>query len=138
LEIIAEILIQLFAWLLQSLGEVLVQIAVEIVVELMGHSLKEPFRRPEPLHPWLAVILYFILGGLAGGVSLWLFPQLFIKSPLLTKINLLLTPIISGLIMSWIGAWRRHREQQLIRLDTFAYGFCFALAMALVRFLGAA
>ena len=33
-----------------------------------------------------------------------------------------------------LDAWRRRREDELVRLDKFAYGYLFALAMALVRF----
>jgi hypothetical protein len=40
----------------------------------------------------------------------------------------------AGLAMMARGAWRRRRDQELIRLDKFAYGYLFALAMALVRF----
>ena len=36
--------------------------------------------------------------------------------------------------MAGIGAWRRRRDQELIRLDRFAYGYLFALAMAAIRF----
>jgi hypothetical protein len=36
--------------------------------------------------------------------------------------------------MCLVGAWRLRREQELVRLDRFAYGYLFALAMALVRF----
>jgi hypothetical protein len=36
--------------------------------------------------------------------------------------------------MASVGAWRRRRELETIRLDSFAYGFCFAFFMALVRF----
>jgi hypothetical protein len=48
--------------------------------------------------------------------------------------NLPLTPLASGLIMEAIGSWRRRRERNVLRLDTFAYGFSFALAMAVVRY----
>jgi hypothetical protein len=48
--------------------------------------------------------------------------------------NLVLTPLAAGLMMSLMGAWRRRRGDDLIRLDRFSYGVLFALAMALVRF----
>jgi hypothetical protein len=40
--------------------------------------------------------------------------------------------------MGAIGAWRRRRDKAVIRLESFAYGYCFALSMALVRFFFAA
>jgi hypothetical protein len=36
--------------------------------------------------------------------------------------------------MEAIGTWRRQRDKEVIRLESFAYGFCFAFSMALVRY----
>jgi hypothetical protein len=133
-ELIAELLFQLVAWVLRFLGELIVQLFFEGIAELVGHSVKEPFRRPEPIHPWLATLGYTIFGAAAGGASLWLLPDLFIERGWLRWLNLLLVPLAAGAIMSAVGAWRRHRDMRVIRLDSFAYGYCFALAMAVVRF----
>jgi hypothetical protein len=69
-------------------------------------------------------------------LSLWLFPALFIGNKTLRVLNLLLTPVTADALMATLGARRRRRIQKLIRLDRFSYGFLFALAMALVRFIG--
>jgi H+/Cl- antiporter ClcA len=129
-----EILAEIVMWILQFLAELLVQIVGEAIAELLGHGLLEPFRRPKPVHPWLAAIGYAVYGAVAGALSLWLFPALFIKAHWLRAANLVLTPIIAGLVMSRMGSWRRRRDKDLIRLDTFAYGAFFALSMAIVRF----
>ena len=134
MEIIVEIIAQLLIWILQFFGELLLQIIFDALAEFIGHSIKEPFRRPEPLHPWLAAIGYFIFGLTAGGLSLYILPELFIKAHWLRIVNLLLTPFVSGLVMAWIGSWRRRHSKEVIRLETFTYGFCFALAMSIVRF----
>lgn len=134
MEIIVEVILQILGWVLQFLGELLLQACSELLAELFGRSLFEPFRRPKPLHPWLAALGYLIFGAMAGGLSLWLLPVLFISAPWLRLINLLLTPLIAGLLMARLGSWRRRQEQETSRLDTFSYGFLFALAMALVRF----
>lgn len=123
----------IFELIFQFLGELVLQIVGEALAELIGHSVKEPFRRPEPVRPWLAVIGYLIFGAVAGAASLWLLPSLFIKSEGLRYANLIITPIVAGLVMAGIGSWRRKRDKEIIRLDTFFYGFCFALSMALVR-----
>lgn len=134
MEIIAEIILQVFGWILQFLGELLLQVGFEAIAELFGHAVKEPFRRPRPFHPWLAAIGYLIFGAAAGGLTVWLFPELFIKVHWLRVANLLLTPLAAGLIMEAIGSWRERREKEVLRLESFAYGFCFAFAMALVRY----
>jgi hypothetical protein len=40
--------------------------------------------------------------------------------------------------MAGMGAWRARRGQPVLRIDKFAYGFLFALALALVRYFFAA
>lgn len=134
MEIVFEVILQVFGWIVQVLGELLLQLVMEAIAELFGHSVKEPFRRPEPPRPWLAAIGYLIFGALAGGLSLWLLPSLFIETGWLRIANLLVTPILAGLLMEAIGSWRRKNEKEVIRLESFAYGFCFAFSMALVRY----
>ncbi|MEZ0307660.1 MAG: hypothetical protein ACAH21_07020 [Ramlibacter sp.] len=134
MEIIAEVIIQILVWILQFLGELLLQVVFEAIFEAFGHAVKEPFRRPRPVRPWVAAIGYVIFGAVAGGLTVWLVPDLFIKAEWLKVANLVLTPVAAGLIMQAIGAWRERREKEVLRIETFAYGFCFAFAMAVVRY----
>jgi hypothetical protein len=129
-----EILLEVLLAVIQLAAELMLQIALEALAELGLRSVLEPFRRPEPPHPVLALVGYAIFGALAGAISLWLFPTLFIKTGWLRVLNLVLTPLLAGAAMAAIGAWRRRRDEELIRLDRFTYGVTFALAMALVRF----
>jgi hypothetical protein len=135
MEILLEILIQIGWFLLQVLGELIVQMIFELIVWMVGHGVVEPLRRSQPMHPVAAAIGYAILGAAAGGISLWLVPDLFIEKGWLRWLNVLLLPFAAGAIMSAIGAWRRHRDMGVIKLDNFSYGYGFALAMAVVRFI---
>nr|WP_205905212.1 hypothetical protein [Collimonas pratensis] len=108
------------------------QVVFEILIEFGLHAFVEPFRRPP--NPWFAGTGYAIFGVIAGGLSLWAFPALFIQAKSMQLVNLALTPVLAGIAMTAIGAWRLRRNQSLIRLDRFAYGYLFALSMALVRF----
>ena len=128
MEIIGELLLALF----EFIAELVLQIVFEAVAELGLHTLRQPFRR---LNPWLAGFGYVILGAIAGAVSLWLFPALFIKKPWLRVLNLVATPLAAGALMAALGEWRRRRNEVLILLDRFSYGFLFAFSMALVRFI---
>lgn len=134
MEIIAELIFQVLGAILQFLGEILLQVIFEFIAELLGHSLKEPFRRPRPIHPWLAALGYLIFGAIAGAISLWVLPALFITSQPLRIANLVITPLVAGTLMAYTGTLRRRHSQETTRLDTFFYGFCFALSMAAVRF----
>jgi hypothetical protein len=129
-----EIIFELLFLLFQFVGEIVLQIILEALFELGLHIVREPFRRPKPLHPTLAAIGYTILGAVAGAISLWVFPKLFIATAWLRVVNLIVTPVAAGTVMTAIGHWRSTRDKELIRLDRFAYGFLFALGMAVVRF----
>ncbi len=132
MEIIAELIFRVFGWVFQFLGELLLQMIFEGLAELLGHSVKAPFRRKP--QPWLAAIGHLILGALAGALTVWLIPELFIKEEWLRLANLLLTPLAAGLVMEALGSWRARREKEVLQLESFAYGFCFAFSMALVRY----
>jgi hypothetical protein len=121
----------LFELLFEFLGELVLQVVGELLFEVGLRSLAAPFRKRP--NPYLASIGYVLLGALAGGLSLWVFPSLFIASHSGRIANAIVTPFIAGGCMAAIGAWRRRRDQELILLDRFAYGYLFALVMALVR-----
>lgn len=137
MEFIVEILLEALVALWQVLGEVFLQTVGEMIVEVIDHGMRETFRKPKPLAPWLAAIGYLAWGAIFGALSLWLFQSHFIQSQWLRLANLFLTPIVAGLIMAKVGAWRRKRDQEPIRLDSFAYGVAFAFGMALVRYIWA-
>jgi len=130
-----EILAEIVFWLLGLLGELLLQVVFEVLAEFGLRSLGEPFRRTrDATSPWLATLGYTIYGAIAGGLSLLVFPLAVLQNPVARIANLAITPLLSGLAMSLMGAWRRRRGDDLIRLDRFSYGVMFALAMALVRY----
>ena len=133
MEIIAELLFQIVGFIFRILGELLLQLIGEALGELIVHSVKEPFRRPKPIHPVLAAIGYVIFGAVAGGISVWVAPHLYLDAKWLRIANLIVTPLVAGCVMAAIGAWRRRHEKEVIRLETFTYGYCFALAMGIVR-----
>lgn len=123
----------LFELLFEIFGEFILQFIFEALAEA---GLRTFGRAPGETRssPWLAVIGYIVLGAACGALSLWLFPTFFVKSHIGRVVSLLVTPVLAGAGMALIGAWRRRRGEDLLRLDRFAYGYAFALAMAAVRF----
>lgn len=119
----------------EVLGEFVLQVLGEALVELGFHSLAEPFRKPP--NPWLAALGYALLGALLGGLSLLVFPNNLVPEPWRLA-NLIATPLAVGGMMAAIGAWRLRRGQPVLRIDKFAYGYLFALALASVRYFFAA
>ena len=118
--------------LFELLAELLFQIVGEVLVELGLHSLAEPFRRKPNV--WLAVLGYALLGALLGALSLWAFPNHLTRDGWPRLANLVVTPLLAGAAMALLGRWRARRGDTVLRIDRFAYGYLFALAVAIVRF----
>ena len=119
--------------LFEILLEIIVPLFAEIAVEAALHKLGRI--------PWvqstgrviLTAVLYAGLGLVAGLISLLIFPKAFARSSTLHGVSLVITPVLGGLVMSYI-AWLRVRTWDwTIRLETFAYGFIFAFVMAFLR-----
>lgn len=117
---------------LQFVLELLLQLVFEVLAELGLRSLSEPFRKPP--NPWVAALGYAIFGATAGGISLYVVSDSLIHGETWRWLNLIATPVLAGLAMAALGAWRGRRGQRAIRIDRFSYGYLFALCMALVRF----
>lgn len=129
MEIFLEILFEFFF-------EVVIQIGFEILVELGLHSRAKATRKRKERNPIWVIIGYAVLGIGVGAVSLLIFPQSLLPiSKMYQIIGLIITPLLGGLAMSAIGWIRRRKGESLIRLDSFAYGFIFALGMTFIRFL---
>ena len=113
-------------------GELLLQVLGELLLEIGLHSVAEPFRKkPSPV---LAAIGYAFFGAVIGGLSLLVFPDYLMANRHLRIANAALSPIVAGLSMTAMGKWRAKREQAVLRIDKFSYGYLFALAFGLVRF----
>jgi uncharacterized membrane protein YeaQ/YmgE (transglycosylase-associated protein family) len=116
----------------EFLAEVLLQVFGEVLAEVGLRSLAAPFRKQPAV--WLSVLGYLALGALAGALSLWLMPNHLTRDGWPRLLNLVLAPVVAGLAMSVVGHWRARRGDAVLRIDRFAYGYLFALAMAVVRY----
>ena len=125
----------LFELVLQFLFEVLLQGVFELLAEAGFHAVSAPLSKQRPA--WVKAIGQSILGLIAGGISLYFFPEAFLRAPGLRLANLVVTPLIAGLAMAQIGRWRDRRGDDVLPLDRFGYAFLFALAMALTRYIWA-
>lgn len=124
----------IFEIIFQILGEILLQLGFEFLAELGVHGLADTVKRPK--NPVLSTIGFVLWGAMAGGISLLIFPTSPISNLLFRKINILVTPVAVGGVMMLIGRQRDKWGQNLVRLDRFGYAFVFALAMAIIRYLG--
>jgi len=123
----------IFEILIQFVEELLLQIAINALFEV-GLRRVGPALKREPGNPSFAALGYILLGVATGGISLLIFPRHMIQVQWLKLLSLAAVPAASGMAMSLVGRLRRRQGKELIRLDSFMYGFVFALAMTLVRF----
>ena len=129
-----EILAEILASLLFSFLEFLLQLAFSLLVDLGCHSLKQTIASHDQRNPVFAGIGYALLGLIAGFLSLLIFPEPLIRSGRFHGINILVSPALAGLGMAGLGWLMERSGHRRLRIESFAYGFIFALPMALVRF----
>lgn len=126
MELLLELLFEVF-------GEVALQVLAELLAEWGLHLSRERrARRAAPL--WLGLLGYAVLGLVLGGLSLLLLPQSLLPTPGWRVANLLLSPLLTGAVLTLIAHWRRPGDPEVMLRTRFLQGLLFALAMASVRF----
>ena len=129
----------LFATLLSGIVEILIevffQVAIEAVVAFVSRCLRNIFSESKVISPVLAAVGYLLLGVIFGVVSVFAIPHPIIRPSKIHGISLIVSPVITGLIMSQAGVQLRRNGKKTVRIESFAYGFTFAFGIAIVRFL---
>jgi hypothetical protein len=136
---------ELLAAILGAIAELLLEAFMELiaaaVLDLASRALLDVFTGLTDAikeNKILTGFMYGLLGVLAGVLSLLVLPHRLIhrEHPIgFHGISLLISPIIAGAVLSSVGAAMRRRGKKVTPVETFGYGFAFALGMALVRFL---
>lgn len=145
MELIFEVLVRMVWWLVEVFAELLIQIFGEALADLFSFKVAERrasrasrIMAPPPEHPtfWQALgkcMLYTLIGAVLGWLSTLVFPRLFIRSPVLELLHILISPVLAALAMVWLGKWRQQRSPVTVGFDRFMYAYCFALSMAVLR-----
>jgi hypothetical protein len=119
----------------ELLFEVFFQIALEAMVALIVRSVRNVFEKSNAIDPILAAISYLSLGTVFGIASLRLFPHPLFHPSRFHGISLLISPVVTGFVMSQVGLVIRRKGKHAVRIESFGYGFMFALGVAIVRFI---
>lgn len=115
--------------------EVLLEFAGEVIIDLIARGIAGIFEIALEANPVISSLGYALLGSMAGGLSLAVFPHPIVHPSRMHGISLLVSPIITGLLMSFIGSSLRRQGRKTVQIEGFWYGFAFAFGMALVRYL---
>jgi hypothetical protein len=113
--------------------EFLFELFVEAIVDLIVRSVRSLFANVSEINPVVAAVLYFSLGVAIGGGSLFLLPHPVFHPSKFRGISLLVSPFLTGMAMSLIGSMLRRKGREPVRIESFGYGFAFALGMAIIR-----
>jgi hypothetical protein len=119
---------------LEIIFEGLLQLGSQLLVELGYRGLAETIAPRQDRNPILAGFGYALLGLIVGGLSLFIFPEAIARGERFHGINVLVAPALAGLGMAGLGWLLERSGRRRLRIDSFAYGFIFALPMSLVRF----
>jgi hypothetical protein len=129
-----EVLFALLSAAAELLFEVFFQVVVEAIVALIVRSIRNVFEVSNAINPILAAIGYLLLGAAFGIASLRFFPHPLVHPSKFHGISLVVSPVITGLVMSQVGIVLRRKGKQAVRIESFRYGFTFALGLAIIRF----
>jgi hypothetical protein len=128
----------LFLALLSGAAELLIEVVFQWIAEASAvaiiRSVRNANRESKVVSPVLAAAGYLLLGAGFGAVSVLFFPHPLVHPSKFHGISLVVSPIITGLIMSKIGLVRRSKNEDSLQIESFGYGLTFALGVALIRF----
>ena len=123
-----ELLFHILGALAATLFEVFLEIASEAMVDVVSRVLVKASSSPS-----LAATGYLAMGMIAGGFSTILFPHPFFHPSRFHGISLLISPFVTGSVMALVGQALRRQGKESVRIESFSYGFTFALGMAFIR-----
>jgi len=130
---------EVFIALLSAVGELLLevffQVVVEAIVALVVRSVRNVLEESNAINPFLAGVGYFVLGIAFGIASLRVYPHPLFHPSKLHGISLVISPVITGFVMSQVGTVLRRKGKQAVRIESFGYGFTLALGLAIIRFI---
>lgn len=124
-------------FLLELLAGIFFEAVFEFVADLLGALVVRAFEwsldRAEIATPLYAFLAFLSFGAAAGFLSVLLFPHPLVHRSRIPGISLIVSPILAGAGMAWVGSAIRRRNKEPTQIESFTYGFAFALGIAVVR-----
>jgi hypothetical protein len=118
---------------LQLLAEVLLDTAFSGGAALLLRPFEESLSDEQFASKKLAMVGHFLLGAMAGGISVLILPHRLAPYRLFPGASLLFAPFLTGAALEWAGRQLVRRGRTRISLFTFSGGMLFAVGMGIVR-----
>jgi len=128
-----ELLAAILGGILELFGDVILELLFEVGISALARIVRGVFDGDDTENPVLAAIGYLLFGLVAGVASFFLFPYHLVRPSRFHGISLLISPLVTGLFMSQVGAFLRRKDKTNVRIASFLYGFTFALGIAMIR-----
>jgi hypothetical protein len=130
-----ELLAGVIAAIAEVLFEAVFEIACEGLASLLTRAISKLFKAISEVNPVATTFALGMLGALAGFFSVVAYPHPLVHPSRLHGVSVIVSPLITGFVMSQLGRLLRNHGRRVMPIESFGYGFVFAFAMALVRFL---
>ncbi len=130
-----ELLAGVIAAIAEVLFEAIFEIACVSLASLLTRGISSFFKTLSDINPAAVTFALGMLGALAGFLSVVAYPHPLVHPSRLHGISVIVSPLITGIVMSQLGRLLRSHGRRVMPIESFGYGFAFAFAMALVRFL---
>ncbi len=130
-----DLLLSLLAMIAELFLNALLEISFGALVALISRATRSLSAAFFGSNRLFAPIGFVLLGVAAGFLSVLIFPHRLFHPSRFHGISLLTSPIVTGLVMSQVGGAVRKQGQEPVGIESFGYGFTFALALAIIRFL---
>src|SRR5579859_7025449 len=121
-----DLIFELLAALLEPLLEVLLEVVIGELLAFLWRALSLSMEDSRPGSAVVVTIFYVGLGMMTGGVTLLFLPPPLFHPWKFRGISLIVSPIVTGLIMSRI-------EMRTVQIESFGYAAAFALGTAFIR-----
>jgi hypothetical protein len=125
----------IFEVLFEIIFEVVLEVIAQILVEAGFEALSASFRDRKEINPFLAITGYILFGLILGSLSLLIFPDPIIKSPLVKTLNFIFSPLLVGFslcLFSWLLE-RKKLGEGIFKIEKFIFGCFFALSYSIIR-----
>jgi uncharacterized YccA/Bax inhibitor family protein len=113
------------------LGEALAGLIGSFILDLIPFTFARHFLKGK--NPIVVVVGYGLIGAILGGISLSFAPFHLIRSHVWRIVNILLTPVLTGLLLAMWKNKKSHQIPPIYKNRTFYCGFFFALCLLAIR-----
>jgi hypothetical protein len=129
-----ELIFALLYGIAEVLAEMFFEVILGAIVDLIVRSIRNLVGESNAIGPVLATVGYLLLGTSFGLLSVFLLSHSLIHRSRFHGVSLVVSPVLTGLVMSQVGRLLRRQGKDSVQIESFGYGFTFALGVAIIRF----